>query len=154
MKKLTFQNKDIPVLVGFLHSTSLKPAATRGKYKLIDRLEEKRKEYSRDEMELIKTVAKLDEDGEVLFNDKGKPVVRKNVTTQEFNEYMDTKKELDDEEIVIEFFEHSKKYESLFTGLEEYDHEIPAEVSYGYELLMNAYENQEDEKDETTESNA
>jgi hypothetical protein len=145
MKKLTFQNKDIPVLMDFLNSTTLKPAATRGKHKLIDRLEEKIKDYSRDEMELIKTVAELDENGEVSYNEDGKPLVRKDLSTKEFNEYMKQKKELDEEEIVIEFAEYSKKFEALFKGLEEYDHEIPADVSRGYVLLMDEYDNLENE---------
>lgn len=140
MQKLTFQNKDIPVLMNFLGTATLKAAPTRGKHRLINRLEEKRKEYSSDEMELVKSVSVLDKAGEVKFDDKGYPVVRKDITTKEFNDYMQQKEELDEEEIVIEFTEYSKKFESLFKALEEYDHEIPAEVSYGYVLLMEAYE--------------
>lgn len=147
MKKLTFQNKDIPVLMNFLGTATLKAAPTRGKHRLINRLEEKRKEYSSDEMELIKSVSVLDENKEVKFNDQGQPIVRKDITKKEFNDYMDSKEELDNEEVVIEFTEYSKKFESLFKALEEYDHEIPAEVSYGYVLLMEAYEeNLEGEK--------
>lgn len=140
MQKLTFKNINIPVLMNFLGTTTLKPAATRGKHKLIDRLEEKRKEYSRDEMELIKTVSVLDENGELSYSEDGKPIVRKDLPKTELNDYVKQKEELDNEEVVIEFAEYSKKFESLFKALEEYDHEIPADVSLGYVLLMEAYE--------------
>ncbi|MFC6464946.1 DUF1617 family protein [Marinilactibacillus sp. GCM10026970] len=146
MKKLVFKNRDLPKIAGFLNFATLDPKPTRGKHKLLDRVEEKRKEFSSDEMEIVKTIAQVDENGEIEYSDDSRPLVKKDATKVEQKAFTEAMDVLSNEEVVIEFAEYNKKYEDLFKALEDYEEKIPAEVSYGYSLLMDAYEENKEEE--------
>lgn len=141
-KTIKLENRLIVPVFEFLQNAVLKGKATRGRTQFLKRLEEKSKEFN----EALETIRKehflCDEDGELLvFEDDWK--FKEGFNTQKLESAID---ELNKEEFEISFFEHSTKYESLFKALDEYDVDLTGKEAFGYSELMDAYEENEEEK--------
>lgn len=144
MKTIKLKNNELTEAIIFLKSIGLVGAPTRGKQKMINRLVEKNKEFLKEESDLIKEYAEVGEDGELIINDNNF-VFLESVTKEQKEQLAEARKELQDEIAEVAFTEYSSKYEALFKALQEYDKEIEPRFSYIYDMLLDAYEVNEEE---------
>lgn len=149
MKILKMQNKVIVPVFQFLQEATLKGAASRGRTKMLKRLEEKSKEYNDSLTEAQKEYFQVDETGELIKGNDGKFVlIEKDKEKQKAVEEEADKeiKRISEEEFEISFNEYATKYEALFTALETSEEELNGQKAFGYNELLEAYEAIEEEK--------
>lgn len=148
MKTIKLQNQLIVPVFSFLQGAVLKGKATRGRNQLMKRLEEKSKEFNESLTDMRKEYFVLDKDGELEVQN-GEYIFKDEANKDELNKELSEKmKELNEEEIEIQFGEYSTKYEALFKALDEYEEALSGQEALGYNELMDAYEANEDKKEE------
>lgn len=148
MKTIKLQNQLIVPVFSFLQEAILKGKATRGRNQFIKRLEEKSKEFNEALTEIRKEYFVLDEDGELEVRN-GEYIFKDEAKKDDLNKKLSEKiKELNEEEVEIQFGEYSTKYEALFKALDEYEEALSGQEALGYNELMDAYEANEDKKEE------
>ena len=144
-KKITLSNKEVLDAYKFLQNLTLSAKASRGRSKLLKRLEEKNKEFNEDLKELQNRYFDAKEDGS-FKTAHGMMLFKEDVTNDEKEEYSTAYNDLFDEKVVIEFGEYSKKYEDLFDGLENLTQDISGENANIYDKLLDEYEANKEEK--------
>lgn len=147
MKIIKLQNKDLSPAILFLKSLPLKGKATRGKQKFIERLVEKNKELAKQEEEVIKPYALLDQEENIILKE-GSFDFKEDTTAEEKAQFVNERNELMEEVAEISFVEYSEKYEALFAILDDWQEPIAPEYSFIYDKLMDEYEANEDKKEE------
>lgn len=143
MKVLKMQNKVIVPVFQFLQDATLKGAASRGRTKMLKRLEEKSKEYNEALIEAQKEYFEVDEGGEFLKGNDGKFIlIEKDKEKQKAVEKEADKeiKRISEEEFEISFNEYGTKYEAMFDVLESSEEELSGQKAFGYNELLEAYE--------------
>ncbi len=144
-KKITLSNKEVLDAYKFLQNLTLSAKASRGRSKLLKRLEEKNKEFNDDLKELQNQYFDTEEDGS-FKTAHGQMLFKEEITNDDKVEYFKAYDELFKDEVVIEFGEYSKKYEDLFDGLETLTQEISGENANIYDKLLDEYEANKEEK--------
>lgn len=145
MKTLKIKNRYIIVVSNLLNEINLKNQASRGRNKLIDRLVEKSKEFQEDLTEIRKEYFQVGEDGNLKAED-GRLVFKEDITEEDIEALNKSVEELQEESFEIAFVEHSKKYEALFDALNHLDEELSGEKALAYDVLLDAYEENGEEK--------
>lgn len=144
MKKIKLENKMIVPVFQFLQGATLKGKATRGRNQFMKRLEEKSKEFNEALTEVRKEYFLLDKEGELIVED-GNFIFKLDADKKELEDKI---KELNEEELEIQFGEYSTKYEALFKALDEYEESLSGQDALGYNELMDAYEVNEANEEE------
>lgn len=149
MKTIKLENKLLVPVFTFLQSVNLKAnKASRGRTQLLKRLEEKSKEFNEALTEIRKEYFEIGEDGElVVVDSQYKFKDEKNKTTLEAELNVKVE-ELNKEQFEIQFGEYSTKYDALFIALDNLEIEISGQEAFAYNELMDAYEVNEDIKEE------
>ncbi len=145
MKTLKIKNRYIIAVSNLLNEIKLKNQASRGRNKLIDRLVEKNQDFQEDLTEIRKDYFQVGEDGNLKVKD-GHILFKEDVTEEDKEELNKRVDELQDEIFEIAFVEHSKKYEALFDALNNLDDDLSGEKAIAYDVLLDAYEENEEEK--------
>ena len=149
MKTIKLENQLLVPVFTFLQSVNLKAnKASRGRTQLLKRLEEKSKEFNEALTEIRKEYFEVDDNGElVVIDDKYEFKDEENKTTLEA-ELNGKVEELNKEQFEIQFGEYSTKYDALFLALDNLEIEISGQEAFAYNELMDAYEINEDKKEE------
>lgn len=147
MKSLKMENRLIQVVFEFLREVTLKGKASRGRSKLLKRLEEKDKELQENRNEIRKEYFEVDENGEFKIDEDGTNLIFLESVTEEDKKILtDSLLDLDKEPFEITFTEYSTQYEALFKALDNLDEELSGNKALAYDELMTAYENNKEEK--------
>lgn len=141
MKKLTFENSSLVVLLEFLDKVELKPKASRGSRQLLKRLLEKYNEFQEDLKAIRKDYFQMDAEEDEFIQENGVLLYKLGITEANKEEADQKVEELMKEKVEISFAEYSSKYETLFKGLDELDMTLSGEDAFAYDALMEAYEN-------------
>lgn len=145
MKTIKLENKSIVPVFNFLQGVNLKAnKASRGRTQFSKRLEEKNKEFNEALDEIRKEYFEIDENGELII-EEDKYIYKDESQETEVNEKI---KELNEEKFEIHFGEYSTKYENLFNALDNLEIELSGQDAFAYNELMDAYEANEDKKEE------
>ena len=149
MKTIKLENQLLVPVFTFLQSVNLKAnKASRGRTQLLKRLEEKSKEFNEALTEIRKEYFEVDENGElVVVDDQYEFKDKENKVTLKV-ELNDKVEELNKEQFEILFGEYSTKYDALFLALDNLEIEISGQEAFVYNELMDAYEVNEDKKEE------
>ncbi|MGB3161540.1 MAG: DUF1617 family protein [Carnobacterium sp.] len=149
MKTIKLENQLLLPVFTFLQNVNLKAnKASRGRTQLLKRLEEKSKEFNEALTEIRKEYFEISEDGELVVVDgKYEFKDKENKVTLEA-ELNDKVEELNKETFEIQFGEYSTKYDALFLALDNLEVEISGQEAFAYNELMDAYEVNEDKKEE------
>lgn len=142
-KILTFKNNELVPVANFLIGLDLKNKASRGRTKLVKLLAEKNNEFQKELTEETDKFLLKDENGDkVPGEDEGtfKTIEGKAL------EANTVKEEISNEEAVIEFTEYSEKFAALRGELNSYDRELNGQDAIIYDLLMETFENIDEEK--------
>lgn len=142
-KILTFKNNELVPVANFLIGLDLKNKASRGRTKLVKLLAEKNSEFQKELTEETDKFLLKDENGDkVPGEDEGtfKTIEGKAL------EANTVKEEISNEEAVIEFTEYSEKFAALRGELNSYDRELNGQDATIYDLLMETFENNDEEK--------
>lgn len=144
MKTLKIKNRYIIAVSNLLNEIKLKNQASRGRNKVIDRLVEKNQDFQKDLTEIRKDYFQVGEDGNLKVKD-GQFLFKEDVTEEDKEVLNKRVDELQDEFFEIAFVEHSKKYEALFDALNQLDDDLSGEKAIAYDVLLDAYEENEEE---------
>lgn len=148
MKTIKLENQMIIPVFQFLQNATLVGKATRGRNQFLKRLEEKSKEFNEALTDIRKEYFVLDKEGELKVN-KGEYKFKDEENKEELEKELAEKiKDLNKEECEIQFGEYSTKYDALFTALDSYEEGLSGQEALGYNELMDAYESNENEKEE------
>lgn len=148
MKTIKMRNIDVVPVFNFLGDLELVGQASRGRTKFNSRLEEKNKEYMEDLKVIQKEYFEVDEAGEL--KQKGdKLIPLENLTDEDRKVLNERVKELQEETVEVSFTEYSTKYEAMFKKLDKWEEPLKGQDAYAYDLLMTAYEENEEKKKET-----
>lgn len=145
MKVIKLKNSDLVAAALFLRSLALGGKPTRGKQKFLERLMEKNNEFFDQEKEVVKKYCQTNEKDEPLIKDNNY-VLKEGLSDEDKEKMKAERSELMNETAEISFVEYSEKYEALFKALVEWPEKIEPEHSYIYDVLMDEYENNEEEK--------
>lgn len=148
MKTIKLENQSIVPVFTFLQNVNLKAnKESRGRTQFIKRLEEKNKEFNEALTDIRKEYFEVGEAGE--FKTVGEQLVYKeHVTTADKVLLNKQVEELNKEHFEIQFGEYSTKYDALFTALNDLEIELSGQEAFAYNELMDAYEANEDKKEE------
>lgn len=144
MKKIKLENQMIVPVFTLLQELSLKAKASRGRNQFIKRLEEKSQEFNEALTEIRKEYFEVDADGE-LKSENGKYIYKDLSKENELNKRIE---ELNEELFEINFGEYSTKYEAMFEALDSTEEELSGQKAFAYNELMDAYEANENKKEE------
>lgn len=145
MKVIKMKNSDVVPVFNFLKDVELVGQASRGRTKFNSRLEEKNKEYMEDLKVIQKEYFELDEAGELKQKDDHL-IPLENLTDEDKQVLNERVQELQDEIIEVSFAEYSTKYEAMFKKLDKLDAPLKGQNAYAYDLLMTAYEENEEKE--------
>lgn len=140
------KNKLIVPTFNFLKEVGLKGKASRGRNKLLNRLEEKNKELQDDANEIRKDYFETDEEGHLKI-DGQEYIFLDNVDAEDKKILAERLLDLEDEHFEVSFTEYSEKYEALFKALDNLDEELSNETAVAYDELLTAYEENEKENE-------
>lgn len=146
MKELKIQNQFLSQVYSFLNEVELAGKASRGRSQLMKRLQEKFKEYV-DDMNEIKKDYFLTENNELVVDDHGEHTWLPHTSESDKALLNHELEEIGEEVASISFTEYSNKYEALFKALEDYDQPLKGEQANAYDLLLDAYENNQEKKE-------
>lgn len=148
MKIIKLEHQSIVPVFTFLQNVNLKAnKASRGRTQFIKRLEEKNKEFNEALTDIRKEYFEVDENGE--FKTIGEQLVYKELLTTADKALLNKQvEELNKEHFEIQFGEYSTKYEALFSALDDLEIELSGQEAFAYNELMDAYEANEDKKEE------
>ncbi|MCI1699984.1 DUF1617 family protein [Liquorilactobacillus nagelii] len=135
-KLLEFKNAKVLEIGRSLVNFSLVGKASRGRSKLIERLDKKQKEYVNDSKTIQKKYFKANKKGDLLVKD-GKYIFKNVVDKPAFDKEVE---DLNDEVIGIEFVEYSEKIEALKKALDNYPEKLSGSDAEAYDLLMDQLE--------------
>lgn len=141
------KNSDVVPVFSFLGDLELVGQASRGRTKFNSRLEEKNKEYMEDLKVIQKEYFKTDDAGELKQKDD-KLIPLDDLTDDDKKVLNERVKELQDETVEISFTEYSTKYEAMFKELDKLEIPLKGQDAYAYDLLMTAYEENEEKEKE------
>lgn len=130
-------NETIVPVFRFLQQVDLKKNASRGRNKLLKRLEEKSTEYNDALREIRLEYFKVDEDGEFVKETDG---TLSYIDKTKKKEAEERTAEVNKETFEIHFGEHSTKYDAMFEAILEKEEEMSGEIAFGYDELLEAYE--------------
>lgn len=139
------KNIDVIPVFNFLGDLELVGQASRGRTKFNSRLEEKNKEFNDDLTEIRRDYFETDEGGNLKAEDD-KLIFLDNVTDEDKKVLEERIEDLQNEEVEVSFTEYSTKYEALFKKLDKWEEPLKGQEAYAYDLLMTAYEENEEEK--------
>lgn len=145
MKTIKMKNIDVIPVFNFLGDLELVGQASRGRTKFNSRLEEKNKEFNDDLTEIRRDYFETDEGGNLKAEDD-KLIFLDNVTDEDKKVLEERIEDLQNEEVEVSFTEYSTKYEALFKKLDKWEEPLKGQEAYAYDLLMTAYEENEEEK--------
>ena len=149
MKKIKLPNKLIVPVFNFLTETKLSAnKASRGRTQFLKRLEEKSKEFSEVVTDIRKEYFKVDDNGDLIAVDGQYQFKDPEIEATQNVELTKKLNELGEETFEIHFGEHSTKYEALFSALDNLEVELSGSDALAYNELMDAYEANEDKKEE------
>ena len=134
---IKIQNKDLAIIYAFLGKLSLKSKKSRARTRLSRLLEEKYREYAESTTELQKQFAICDEDGNLVEDGDG----LKWETPSNKIKFLSEKKELDDEEAVINCTEIMQQMNVLHEVLEKLDMALEGDDAIAYDVLCEGLEN-------------
>lgn len=141
------RNIDVVPVFNFLGDLELVGQASRGRTKFNSRLEEKNKEYLEDLKVIQKEYFEVDEAGELKQKDD-KLIPLDNLTDEDKKVLNERVKELQEETVEVSFTEYSTKYEAMFKKLDKWEEPLKGQDAYSYDLLMTAYEENEEKEKE------
>ena len=149
MKTIKLENSLLIPVFTFLQNINLKAnKASRGRTQLLKRLEEKSKEFNESLTEIRKEYFEVDGDSELVVN-KGKYKFKDEENKKALEvELNDKVEKLNKEHFEIQFGEYSAKYDALFEALDNLEIELSGQEAFAYNELMDAYETNEDKKEE------
>lgn len=147
MKTIKMRNIDVVPVFNFLGDLELVGQASRGRTKFNSRLEEKNKEYLEDLKVIQKEYFEVDEAGELKQKDD-KLIPLDNLTDEDKKALNERVKELQEETVEVSFTEYSIKYEAMFKKLDKWEEPLKGQDAYSYDLLMTAYEENEEKEKE------
>ena len=149
MKSIKLENGSIVRVFNLLQNLSLKGQASRGRTKFQKRIQEKEEEYILEKQEIQRKYIQLDEIGEfIVLEDGVSSPLRDDLTKEEKEKFLELLEELKKDTFEISFTEYSSKFEAVFEALDNLEMELSGDDAAAYDELMDAYEANEDKKEE------
>lgn len=149
MTTIEIPNNQLVPAINFLRGLNLRPAPSRSRSKLVNVLDEARKNYAEDLNTLIENYQEKDADGE--------PVLQANGTAKidqgRAKEFTDEADKLGEEVVTVDGGLHKRAITAMGDVLMGLDIELSKEDATVYDILMDAYDNLEDEEESETEHN-
>ncbi|WP_062049224.1 hypothetical protein [Bacillus sp. JCM 19034] len=137
---MKLQYKDLKVAADFLKKVSLKGKKSVHRMRIIKVLEEQNKKFAEEELELLKSYAELDEQGELVLSEGGGFKIKEDKDKKEFRKQQE---ELYQEYFVVD----EKNLETAVKTVEEvvndYNKELSDKDAEAHFLLVEAFENME-----------
>lgn len=147
MKKLVLKNKELVPCINFIDKVDMVGHASRGRTKLQKRLTEELEDYEAEMNVIRQDYYVLDKDGE-LVQENNSYSKRDNLTKEEENTLTERVKSLMESDVEVELATYSKKYEAFFKKLDNLEMAISGADAMAYDVLLDAYEANEEEKEE------
>ena len=147
MKIIKIKNIEVIPVFNFLKDVELVGQASRGRSKFNSRLEEKNKEYLEDLQTIQKDYFEVDKDGN-LRQDGDKLIPLETLTEEDKKTLNERVADLQQEIAEVSFTEYSTKYEAMFKELDKLEIPLKGQDAYAYDLLMTAYEENEEKEKE------
>lgn len=136
---ITIKNGQLELVHTLLNKTNLKSLkANRGRVKLLKRVEEKFKEFAKDEQDILKEYAVVDEKGELIIENGGVKL-KEGADEQEL---LELRLELINEDIVIKGGEYANRFNDYFKALESYEGDLDINELTMLDNLLDQYEQQ------------
>ncbi|WP_062052330.1 hypothetical protein [Bacillus sp. JCM 19034] len=137
---MKLQYKDLKVAADFLKKISLKGKKSVHRMRIVKVLEEQNKKFAEEELELLKSYAELDEQGELVPTQGGGFKIKEDKDKKEFRKQQE---ELYQEYFVVD----DKNLETALKTVEEvvndYNKELSDKDAEAHFLLVEAFENKE-----------
>ncbi|MGT2801072.1 hypothetical protein Javan290_0010 [Streptococcus phage Javan290] len=143
--QLTITNKDLATFYSALQKMEIRPMRpNRGRIKLLARLEEKFREYVKDEFELIKDYVEFDKHGQPIVTEDNSYTVKDESQTEELSKLL---AELADDEVMIKGGEYSKRYIDFLEYLSEAEGDFTIEELRVIDDVLEQYEVSKEQKE-------
>lgn len=144
MKQLTLKNKSLANIHNAVYNIpTSNQKINRGKFKLLDLILKKIKEWEADREAIFQEFGKKDDEGNYIPNGDDKYTFETK-DTKEINRQLD---ELLEEEATIVYGEYTNRIKDIMEYLENYEGQIDGQTGQGlYELLETYDANNEEEK--------
>ena len=143
MKQFKLQNKNLASVHNAVYNIPTNTQkVNRGKFKLLDLIHKKIKEWDADREEIFKAFGKKDEEGNYIPNGN-------EAYTFDESDNKEIRKQLDelaDENVTIVYGEYSNRIKDIIEYLENYEGHIDGETGHGLYLLLEAYEENTEEE--------
>lgn len=137
MKQLTLKNKSLANIHNAVYNIpTSNQKINRGKFKLLDLILKKIKEWEADREAIFKEFGKQDEEGNYIPNGNDKYTFDAE-DTKEINQQLD---ELLEEEATIVYGEYANRIKDIMDYLENYEGQIDGQTGQGLYELLEAYD--------------
>lgn len=134
---LKIEKGKLAPIINILYDLPLKGKQSRHRTKFIKILQEKHEEYREDLKELLKEHCNL--------NEAGEPIIKEDNTYdfKDIHAFMKDKKELDEEEVVVEGTEYQPILRTVKEVLFNCDREFSGEEAMNYDYICERFEDAE-----------
>lgn len=144
--QLKLQNKDLPTLKMFLEKLHIKNMrVNRGKVKFYKHILLKLEEYYRDEQEILKEVAVVDDSGSFATDENGNIQLKDGETYENVNRQLS---ELSQEEVVLNAGEYEARYRAFLNWLAECKEDLTMDEAILVDDLLEQFESQSEKEED------
>ena len=143
--KLKLTNKDLPTLKMFLEKLHIKNMrVNRGKVKFYKHILLKLEEYFRDEQEILKEVAVVDDSGSFVTDENGNIQLKDGETYENVNRQLS---ELSQEEVFLNAGEYEARYRAFLNWVAECEEGLTMDEAILVDDLLEQFESQSEKEE-------